>query len=328
MHPTEDEALLYQVASMYYEQELTQEQIGETLHFTRWKVGRLLADARKAGLVRIQVVHPKSRVRGLEERLQDATGLRDAVVVARGRTEDEEELRARVAEAGADYLARLSPSPRLLGVSWGRTMDLLARSLSSGWAHGVHVVQINGGLTRSHTPSSAQDLASRIAHLGEGTLSVLPAPSIVEQETTRRALEQDSAVGDVLAQAAEADTVLFSPGAIGSDSVLVGSGYLGAGELKELADAGAVGDVVGRFIDARGGIVDKRLDDRTLGLPLDALRSRPVSVAVVSGTAKHAVCAAVVSSGLCNTLVTDDHTASHLLDPASCDELRAGRGRA
>ncbi|MEU9794262.1 sugar-binding transcriptional regulator [Streptomyces sparsogenes] len=321
MSGTEDQALLYQVASMYYEQDLTQEQIGADLHLTRWKVGRLLAEARQAGIVRIQVVHPKSRVRNLEERLRDVFGLRDAVVVARGRTEDEEALRARVAEAGADYLARLRPSPRLLGVSWGRTLDLLARGLNPGWTHGVHVVQINGGLSSSRRPSSAQDMASRIAHLGEGTLTVLPAPAIVEQETTRRVLEQDSAVADVLAQAAEADTVLFSPGAIGADSVLVGSGYLTAQDVERLAGAGAVGDVAGRFIGAHGQLIDQALDDRTLGLSLDELRRRPVSVAVASGTAKHTVCAAVVTSGLCNTLITDDHTASHLLNPASCERL-------
>ncbi|ATL88089.1 transcriptional regulator [Streptomyces malaysiensis subsp. malaysiensis] len=200
-------------------------------------------------------------------------------------------------------------------------MDLLARGLNPGWTHGVHVVQINGGLSRSRRPSSAQDMASRIAHLGEGTLTVLPAPAIVEQETTRRVLERDSAVADVLTQAAEADTVLFSPGAIGADSVLVGSGYLTADDVERLARAGAVGDVAGRFIGSRGEVIDQALDDRTLGLPLEALRRSPVSVAVASGTAKHTVCAAVVSSGLCNTLITDDHTASHLLNPASCERL-------
>ncbi|MFD3482984.1 sugar-binding transcriptional regulator [Streptomyces sp. NPDC058665] len=315
----EDEALLYQVASMYYEQNRTQEQIGEELHFTRWKVGRLLAEARQAGIVRIEVVHPKARVRALEERLREVFGLRDAVVVTADRTDDEEGLRARVAEAGADYLARLKPS--VLGVSWGRTMDLLAASLHSGWAKDVHVVQINGGLSRSRTPTSAQDMASRIAHSAQGTLSVLPVPSIVEQEATRRLLEGDSAVADVLTQAAAADTVLFSPGGVGADSVLVSSGYLTADDLGKLAEAGAVGDVAGRFIDARGAIVDRSLDDRTLGLPLEHLRHSAVSVAVVSGSAKHAVCAAVVSSGLCNTLVTDHHTASHLLNPQPSDEL-------
>ncbi|MFE1796005.1 sugar-binding transcriptional regulator [Streptomyces sp. NPDC059517] len=316
----EDEALLYQVASLYYEQNRTQEQIGEELHFTRWKVGRLLAEARDAGIVRIEVVHPKARMRSLEERLRDAFGLRDAVVVAADRVDDER-LRARVAEAGADYLTRLNPTPRQLGVSWGRTLDLLAARLLPGWATGVHVVQINGGLSRSRTPTSAQDMAGRIAHLAQGTLSVLPVPSIVEQETTRRLLEQDSAVSDVLDQAAAADTVLFSPGGIGADSVLVSSGYLTADDLASLAAAGAVGDVAGRFIDARGAIVDQPLDDRTLGLPLEHLRNSAVSVAVVSGTAKHAVCAAVVSSGLCNTLVTDQHTAAHLLAMHQREEL-------
>ncbi|GLU47166.1 sugar-binding transcriptional regulator [Nocardiopsis ansamitocini] len=308
------ESLLYQVASLYYEHDRTQEQIGTQLHFTRWKVGRMLVEAREAGIVRIEVMHPQARVRGLEKSLRDRFGLRDAVVVSARSSHDEEELRVRVAEAAAGYLAALRPAPRLLGVSWGRTLDLIARNLTPGWAQGVGVVQINGGLSRSRRPSSAQDMASRIAHQASGTVTLLPVPAIVDHESTRQVLERDSTVSDVLGHAADSDVMLFSPGGIGADSVLVDSGHIDAADVDLLAAGGAVGDVVGRFVDASGQIVDPELNGRTLGLSLDALRAAPVSIAVTSGTAKYAVCAAVVSSRLCNTLITDDRTANWLLD--------------
>ncbi|TDQ52185.1 sugar-binding transcriptional regulator [Actinorugispora endophytica] len=308
------ESLLYQVASLYYEHDRTQEQIGSQLHFTRWKVGRMLVEAREAGIVRIEVLHPRARVRDLEKALRDRFGLRDAVVVAARSFPDEEELREHVAKAAAEYLSALRPAPRLLGVSWGRTLDLIARDLPHGWAQGVGVVQINGGISRSRRPSTAQDVASRIAHQGSGTVTLLPVPAIVDHETTRQILEGDSTVSRVLGQAADSDVLLFSPGGIGTDSVLVESGHIDAADVARLAEDGAVGDVVGRFIDGRGEVVDPELNGRTLGLPLDALRGAPVSIAVASGTAKHAVCGAVVASRLCNTLITDDRTASWLLD--------------
>ncbi|GAB2951429.1 sugar-binding transcriptional regulator [Nonomuraea fastidiosa] len=310
-----DDDQLYQVAVRYYEAGETQEQIANALHLTRWKVGRMLAEAREVGIVRIEVLHPRSRVRTLEQEVKERFGLRDAVVVSVG-GDDAEQARDRVAAAGADHLMEMRPAPRLIGVSWGRTLDRLAGKLVPGWATGVHVVQINGALSRSRQPTSAHSMASMIAHHGGGTATLLAAPAILEQRSTRQVLESDRAVADVLALATKADLFLFSPGAMGSDSVLVDSGQIDASDLARLAAAGAVGDVLGRFIDAEGRIVDPDLDGRTLGLSLDLLRSPTTSVALVSGTAKRAVCRAVVTSGLCDVLITDDHNARHLLEAA------------
>ncbi|MEV4568157.1 sugar-binding domain-containing protein [Nonomuraea sp. NPDC049419] len=310
-----DDDQLYQVAVRYYESGETQEQIANAMHLTRWKVGRMLAEAREVGIVRIEVLHPRSRVRTLEQAVKERFGLREAVVVSVG-GDDAEHARDRVAAAGADHLMEMRPAPRLIGVSWGRTLDRLAGGLTPGWATGVHVVQINGALSRSREPTSAHSMASMIAHHGGGTATLLAAPAILQQQSTRQVLESDRAVADVLALAAKADLFLFSPGAMGNDSVLVDSGQIDAGDLARLAAAGAVGDVLGRFIDAEGRIVDPDLDGRTLGLSLDLLRSAATSVALVSGTAKRAVCRAVVSSGLCDVLITDDHNARHLLEAA------------
>lgn len=304
---------LYQVAVRYYESGETQEQIAHAMHLTRWKVGRMLAEAREVGIVRIEVLHPRSRVRTLERSLKERFGLREAIVVADGGG-DPEQVRDRVAEAGAEHVMELRPAPRLIGVSWGRTLDRLAGGLAPGWATGVNVVQINGGLSRSRQPTSAHSMASRIAHHGGGTATLLTAPAILEQESTRAVLESDGAVSEVLALASRADLFLFSPGGMGNDSVLVDSGQIDADDLDRLSKAGAVGDVLGRFIDAKGQIVDAGLDGRTLGLSLDVLRSATTSIALVSGAAKHAVCRAVVSSGLCDVLITDDQNAHHLLE--------------
>jgi deoxyribonucleoside regulator len=313
---SDHELLLLRVAEMYYEENQTQEQIGHKLHLTRWKVGRLLAEARTAGIVHIEIVHPRHRRHKEERALVEQYGLRDAVVIPTGDTTDDVVLRDRVAAAAAQYLTDLRPAPRMLGVSWGRTLDAVAAHIAPGWARGVHVVQVNGGLSRSRRPTSASDMAARLAHHGGGTVTLLPAPAIVERDTTRVALEGDRAVGGVLDLARQCGVYLFSPGALTHDSVLVESGYLSPQDVDALAAEGGVGDVVSRFIDAEGRIASEELDRRTLGLPLDDLRAGEWSIAVVAGSAKHRVCHAVVSSRICNVLITDQRTAVHLLEAA------------
>ena len=128
------------------------------------------------------------------------------------------------------------------------------------------------------------------------------------------AIEADRTVAEVLRRASGADAYLYSAGVADESSVLVDSGYLGADDVAELVRKGAVGDVVGRYIDAQGNIVDASLDERTVGLGLDELRAAKTAIFVVAGTGKHDIARAVVTSGLCTVIVTDESTAQALLE--------------
>ena len=307
----DDDLLSVRVAELYYDENKTQDEIGSLLKISRWKAGRLLTHARERGIVRIEIVHPRARRLALESQLRERFDLRDAVIVPA--PDHEVGIPDRVAQAAADYLTQLRPAPRTLGVSWGRTLDAIADELPVGWTTGVTVVQINGGVSRNRLGTAAT-LATTIAQRGRGSAVLLPSPAILERVETKRAIEADRTVADVLALAGTASAYLYSAGVADATSVLVESGYLTPGDVGELVRKGAVGDVVGRYIDATGTIVDARLDERTVGLGLDELRSAETAIFVVAGNSKHRVARAVVTSGLCTVLVSDENTARALLE--------------
>jgi deoxyribonucleoside regulator len=228
--------------------------------------------------------------------------------------EQESAVLSRVAQAAADYLSGLRPVPRTLGVSWGRTLNEIADRLPTGWATGVNVVQINGGVSLNRRPGTAATMAATIAQRAGGQAVLLPSPAILERIETKRAIEADRTVADVLALAGSASAYLYSAGVADGTSVLVESGYLTRSDIDELVRKGAVGDVVGRYIDANGHIVDPGLDERTVGLGLDELRAASISIFVVAGASKHDVARAIVMSGLCTVLVSDEGTANALLE--------------
>lgn len=307
--PQTDEPLLVRAAELYYEHDKTQDEIGSLLKVTRWKVGRLLARARDEGIVRIEIVHPRARRLSLEHELCLRHSLRDAVVIP-----GDDELPGRLATAAADYLTALRPVPRTLGVSWGRTIARLAEALTEGWAVGADVVQINGGVSLSSRGGTAAASAMAIAEKAGGSATLLPSPAILERRETRLAIEGDRTVAAVLERGAAASAYLYSAGAADSSSVLVESGYLEPAEIEALVARGAVGDLVGRFIAADGRVVDEALDERTVGISLDRLRAADWAIAVIGGPEKHAVARAVVTSGLCSVLVTDETTAKAVLE--------------
>ena len=307
-----DDLLTVRAAELYYDENKTQDEIGALLGISRWKAGRLLTQARESGIVRIEIVHPRARRLGLERELCARFGLHDAVIVPD--PDVEADATARVAQAAADYLTSLRPVPRVLGVSWGRTLNEVADRLPDGWATGVTVVQINGGVSLNRRPGGAATMAATIAQRGGGQAVLLPSPAILERIETKRAIEADRTVADVLARAAAASAYLYSAGVADASSVLVESGYLTPDDVTELVRKGAVGDVVGRYIDADGNIVDPGLDERTVGLGLDELRSAATAIFVVAGSSKHDVARAIVMSGLCTVLVSDESTARALLE--------------
>lgn len=306
-----NELLAVRAAELYYEENKTQDEIGAILRVTRWKVGRLLAQARERGIIRIEIVHPRARRLALERELTARFALNDAVVVPA--PVDQVELQARVAEAAADYLVSHRPVPRLLGVSWGRTLYQVAESLPVGWATGVNVVQINGGVSLSKRPGTAASTAVMIAQKAGGQATLLPTPAILERLETKRAIEGDRTVSGVVQMARGASAYLYSAGVADTSSVHVDSGYLTPADITRLVERGAVGDVIGRYITAEGTIADPELDARTLGLGLEELRASTTSILVIGGEPKHAVARAIVTHGLCSVLVTDEHTARSLL---------------
>ncbi len=308
-----DLTLAVRASELYYNADMTQDDIGAELGISRWKVGRLLTSARDAGIVRITIVHPRARQNELEQKLRERYGLAEAVVVPAARGDGYDEVQERVAAAAANYLTLLKPTPRTLGLSWGRTLDRIAEALPQGWADGTQIVQINGGVSLTSRSENASQTAMTMARKSEGSITLLPTPAILERAETRALIQDDRSIAGVLDLAASANVFLFSAGPADDTSVLLESGYISPSDLRRLIDHGAVGDVVGRFIDADGKIVDQALDARTLGIEHEQLRKAAISIAVIAGASKQAIAAAVAASGLCTVLVTDEQTALALL---------------
>ena len=311
-----DVRLMLRAAQLYYRLNLTQDQVGKRLGISRFKVGRLLERALREDAVRIEIVHPAARLVALEDALTGRFGLHSALVVdvpATGSRADDEQLaRERVGAAAVSHLASLQPHGAI-GVSWGRTMLELAAQLRPGWTSATEIVQLNGAISRSARPTRYQEVVERFGTTSGAAIRLMAAPAIVGTAELRRALEADPAVGETLTAARRAPSAVFGMGVLGPESVHVASGYLDDADLAALGRAGAVGDVLGRFLSLDGRIALPALDDRTVGLPLDDLGAKPLTVGVAAGPGRGPIALAALRAGCLRTLVTDEATAEWVL---------------
>lgn len=304
------EAQMLRAAQLYYYENLTQGAIADWMNCTRWTVGRLLDEARACGIVAISINHPRSRVPALEKRLIEAFGLGEAIVVRQQSTPAGTlEL---VAAAAADYITALRPQPESMGIAWGRTLTAVARAMPEDWAHGVDVYQTYGGLTRSNDDVVA-DSIGLMARRARGVGHMLPAPAIVSDVDLGRRLRNEPSVARTLAVAPRSDILVFSPGVLEEESVLVRSGFLTERGMERLRAMGAVTDIFSRFLDMSGEPVFQELEERTIAIPLDAVRQAKRSVAVASSLVKAVPMLVALRSRLATAAVVDEELAKEIL---------------
>ena len=306
------EFLMIQAAKRYYDLDMTIGDLAKDMGLTRWQARRLLDDARQSGIVRIEILPRAARSPEVESRLQKRFGLKEAVV-ARQPYDDPALAFDGVAQVAAQFIAALGPAP-LIGVSWGRTMNAVARRLPPFWNEGAEIVLLNGAMNIRSRSASSDNTAELFARSANGAATLLPVPAILGQTETRVALERDPTIASVLALGRRAPVICFGMGAMASDSVLLQSGFITPDEQMALKDKGAVGDIFSRFLNEDGEIVDTALDSRTIGFELRDCLGREFSIGVAAGLEKFAIVRAALRIQCVNVLVVDERTALTLLE--------------
>ena len=309
----ETRKLLFKIATAYYEDGLTQEQIGKRFSLSRVKVSRMLRQAREERIVQINVLPPQDSNVRLERRLEREYGLDEAIVVS---TSDHN--RATVVRelgpAAADCLVRSLSDAQVLALTWGTTLLAVVDALPvRDWPE-MKVVQMLGGLGQPEADVYGADLVQRTARAFGARPRLLLSPGIVSSKLVRDALLTDPQISDTLALGARADVALVGIGRPTPNSVVMRAGILSPVELAQLHALGAVGDIALRFFDAHGRPVEHEICDRIVGLDLDQIRQIPRVIGVAGGEAKSQVIRAALIGRLVHVLVTDELTAARLLD--------------
>lgn len=304
--------MLVEAARLYYEHGLNQERIALKLGISRPTVSRILRSARDEGIVRIEVVDPRSRGTRIEDQLCEKFRLKKAVVVPND-GESEHTIKRRLAEAAVIVLDQLVDRGITLGVSWGTTMQEVAGRLRKRTVKEMTVVQLNGGISRAEYDTHASEITQKMG-LNFGAIPfLLPLPAVVDSAAVKSAIVSDKNIARTLELARNAEIGMFTVGSFGHDSVLVKAEYFEPDEVDALLAGGAVADICSRIIAHDGQLCSLELDARTIGIDLEDLKMKPHSIAVAGGKAKLQAIRAGLLGRWFNTLITDEWVANALL---------------
>ena len=306
-----------EVAKLYYIDELDQKEIAKKLDVSRPTVSRLLQYARENQIVNIEIHNPYAKAIELGEELSKKYGA-DIVVVPDNYDDLEEPLEAVTAYA-ANFLFQLVKEDNTIGIGWGKTINALSKQLlklsqseSYKAPSGLDVVQLKGSVSLSHAETYAYQAINNFSQVFNTRPQYLPLPTIFDEVATKDTVEADRFMNRILTLGREADIAVFSAGTVRKNALLFQLDYLTDSEKDNLRK-NAVGDIVSRFIDSKGNVVDEELNKRTVGIQLEELKDIKYSILIASGTSKVSGVHATLTGGYCNHVIIDTLLAQNLI---------------
>lgn len=311
LHDYSDDQLRL-VARLYHLDGLGQSEVARFARVSQAKVSRLLAAARERGIVRITVSDYEPRRRELEERIRKRWGLATVAVLKGPGSIEPADLRRTVGHFGARIVDELLRPRDVLALAGGRTLHGLVQHLPESGSRELTVAQAMGSVDSSVSVHDAQEIGREMVRRLGGVFLSLNAPAFLPERRTRDALLRLPQVRNVRENLDRARVALVGIGTL-ANSVFVERGTLDAAMVREIGRAGAVGEICGRFFDARGEECGTDWRDRVISVELAQLRRIPLCLAVVSGTDRTAAIEAAIRGGLIKGLVIDEAGAAALL---------------
>lgn len=306
--------LLASIASWYFEENLTQTEIAHRTGYSPSMISRFLTEARRSGIVEIRINHPNPRRVDLELELQHKLDLKMVRVVACGKMEHSQMLR-RLGSIAARLIEEQAHKNMTIGVSWGSAVYETVTALRMSPDRGVSVLLMMGSLDTENPEISGPVVTQQLARALQGRYKILPAPLMVDNESIRETLLNDSRVRRVMDEFRNIELALVGVGTNEPEnSALLGAGYLNREQCRDLTQDGSVGDVCAIFFDRNGNLIDNNVSRCVVGISAADLTRIPTIIGVAGGKFKILPIIGASRAKLINVLVTDDVTAQGILE--------------
>lgn len=312
MSEAENTRLLVEIAHMYYDDQLTQQQIAKRLNMSRSLVSKLLTKAKELGIVEITIrdegLHP---YRTLENQMKRLFGLRDVVLVDTSRSQF---AKKRIAVDAGRYLARKLSKARYVAVSAGRvTKEIAVKFTSSALFPNVTFVPMSGGLGEERWEVQANTVCEYFAHNCGASSMQLHAPIVVDSSEARKVLMKQHFIKDVLEKARNADVAVVGIGSSLQYFELTESYLHGLDKNDEQFKGIIKGDISYNYFDERGKLIDCHWNRQLMSISLDELREIPEVICVAEELEKAESIYIAIKEKLIDTLITDVEVAKKTL---------------
>ncbi len=173
-----------------------------------------------------------------------------------------------------------------------------------------------GGSAKVGDGLNSNDIATRLADALGGTFEGIYAPAYAEDKETRNRFIRHADINRALDRARRADVAIVGIGDVVPTSLVVRLGCISVEEMGRLREDGAVGDILGSFVNSGGVPIAEWIEDRIIGLTRDDIHHIPTVIAAASEASKAPAILGALHSGMVDILVLPVMAAREVLSLA------------
>ena len=303
---------MIKIARLYFEDNLTQDEIAKKMKISIPQVSRIITAAKDQGYVKTFVVDPFSEANDIRKQITYTFNLKDSRIVE-SRINDTRVTESNAAQATADYLLGILQTNDIVSLAFSNITSKIHNFLPKMHMENVSFVQPTGAVFE-HVQGYLNDTVRETSNMLDAYYYYLPAPAMVQDKHTKDTLHQDPIIKWVIDKAHNANIALYSAVQPSMQSEYMKNKYLTPNFMDELRKAGAVADIFGHFIDINGIIVNTDIEERTIGMPISELTKKDYSICISTGEENAEAIYAALAGNYCNVLITDAVTARKVIE--------------
>lgn len=297
---------------LYYVAGRTQDEIAATMGISRQSAQRLVSLAMAERLIKVRLDHPIAACLELGQRLREKYDLRHVDVVPSD--PGSSSTTVGIAEAGAAEIERWlkSAEPLVLAIGTGRTLKAAIDQLPAMDCPQHRIVSLTGNIGLDGSAAYYNVIFS-MADAVKARHFPMPLPVLVSSAEERELLHNQILVKSALQLGAEANVAFVGVGELGDKAPICEDGFLAKDEMLKLMNEGAAGEICGWMFDHDGKLLEGSINERVASVPLPSRETAAV-IGMAKGERKQAALLAALKGRIINGLITDELTASFLLN--------------
>ena len=313
MKKVSDIRTVVKCCSLYYEENLNQKEIAQQLGISRPTVSRILKDAQKQGIIKIEIINPlETDYCELERKIEKAFKLKEVIIT--DNKNDEIAQKQELAKHTAKYLERVIKDGDIIGVTFGSTIKEIPKYTYEQNINATFIPLI-GGVGQLDIEEHSNQIVVNLAKKYGSDCKLLHTPAVVSDIETKQKIIQDEKTKEVINMIDRINIAIVGIGnPMSIDDTIAQSGYMDKNEIKEFRKYKLKGAICMQAFDNEGKTYDLKFNKKVIGIEIEKLKQVNRTIGVACGKEKIEAIEASLNCGFINTLVTNYETANELIN--------------
>lgn len=308
--------LLISIAQMYYEQQMTQDEISQQLGIYRTSISRYLKTAEQQGIVSFRINYHLCETFLLEKKLKQLFNLEHIIVVNEDNDDDIETRLNLMGKSAVSYLKSIINEGDVIGLSWGSSLAAFIEQFDDNFKANVLCIPMVGGPagkldSRYHVNTLVYKLASKM----KGQSLLMDFPAILEEQLLHDAIMKSKHYQQIAQYWNKLSIAIFGIGSFQISDTSIWHEFYGKNDnVQSLTENVIAGDICSRFFNIHGEPIKTTISDHIINISLDELKKTKYRIGIAQSAEKVDAIIGAINGGYLNVLVTDKQTAQLLLN--------------